>query len=140
MRRLTPIVCCVLSLLLGLSLGWRIGHASLSPQQRELLEDYQQAKATFGMSESDMLKLQAYLPQLRRDMERTDEFAAGIALSALYNMERGEAEQAKEQLRATVSIYWRSHQTDGLTNMLLKIQQYAATNLALSNALHKKLE
>jgi hypothetical protein len=139
-NRLLPALCCVLSLLLGLSIGWRIGHSAISAEKRQLLEDYQHTKATFGMSESDMLQLQRSLPELRGNLEKTDGFAGAIALSVLEKLELGKLEQAKTNLRQTVSIYYRSHQADGNTNLLLHIDQYAATNAALSNAIHRRLE
>jgi predicted negative regulator of RcsB-dependent stress response len=126
--------------MLGLSVGWHFGHVTLTTQQRQRLEEYQMIKATFSMSEKEMANLEASLPKLRSNLERTDEWAAAIALGALENMEHGDTERAKKQLRQTISIYYRSHQADGNTNVLLHINQYSATNVALSNAIHRKLE
>ncbi|SRR6266446_1556456 len=140
MSRLLPITCCVLSLVLGVSIGWRFGHVTLLPEQRKRLEEYRQVKATFGMSEKDMAKLEGYLPQMRKDLARTDEFAAGVALSALTSLERGDAERARKVLSQTISMYYRAHRDDGNTNVLAHINQFAATNAALSNAIHRKLD
>jgi hypothetical protein len=94
---------------------------------------------SFGMSEEDMANIDVQLPFLRRQMERSDEFAAQVALSVLKDLEAGDGEAAKVYLGKTLSVYYNGH-FSGNTNFVARIERFAATNAALSNAIYRALK
>ncbi len=94
----------------------------------------------FGLSDKEMAEIGAQLPTLAKQTERSDEFAAAVALSVFKELETGKLDRAKKHLGQTVSAYYRGHRYDGDTNVLAAIERYAATNAAISNAIYRKLE
>jgi recombinational DNA repair ATPase RecF len=108
--------------------------------QRKLLAEYQAVRDAFGLTDKQMAEMGEQLPQMREQMMRQDEFAAAIALAAFTKLEQGDIERAKWRLVTTISIYYRGHKHDGDSNLLARIERYAATNAAISNAIYRKLE
>lgn len=80
------------------------------------------------------------LPEFWAAAERQDEFAAGMALNVFGRLERGNIDGARQILARTVSIYYRGHKHDGDSNFLARIEGYAATNAAISNAIYGPLD
>jgi hypothetical protein len=141
MKRFLPATCFGLCFLLGLSIGWYFGYTRPSVRdQRKLLEEYRTVRDGFRLSDKEMAEIGAQLPNIRKQMERSDEFAAALALGVFKELEAGKVESAKKHLGQTVSIYYRGHRYDGDTNLLAKIERYAVTNAAISNAIYRKLE
>ena len=138
MRRVViPLVC----LLAGISVGWFLGYRRpVAKNQRELLRQYQIVRDNFHMSDADMADFGAHQQEYFAQMKRQDEMAAVIAFAALVKLDEGDLEKAKWRLQTEISIYYRSHNRDGNSNVLRHITTYAATNAALSNAIYRKLE
>jgi len=92
------------------------------------------------MTDAEMADFGAHQQEYFDAMKRQDEMAAVIALAGLVKLDQGDLEKAKWRLRTAVSIYYRGHNHDGDSNVLRHITTYAATNVALSNAIYRKLE
>jgi hypothetical protein len=141
MKRYLPQIVCLLCLLLGLSAGWYLGYTRPSvTDQRRILAEYRQMRDAFKLSDQEMAELGAQLPRMREQMERSDEFAAAIALAAFTKLEQGDVERAKWRLTGAISAYYRGHRFDGESNFVARIERFATTNAALSNAIYGKLE
>jgi len=106
--------------------------------QQQLLQEHRLARS-FGMTEEDMANIDSSLPLLRRQVERSEELAAQVALHALNDLEAGDVKAAKLYLGLTVSVYYHGHFA-GNTNFITQIERFAATNAALSNTIHKSLQ
>jgi hypothetical protein len=104
-----------------------------------VLDNYRIVKEAFHMTDAQMADLGAHYQEYFESLMRQEEFAAAIALRVLHQLDMGDLEGAKANLRTTLSIYYRGH-PDGNTNIIFHIDRYASTNAAVSNAVHRKLE
>jgi hypothetical protein len=140
-NRYLPQIVCILSLLLGLSVGWYFGYTRPSVEnQRKLVKEYETIKDAFQLTDKQMGTWGGRLPEFFGAVERQDEIAASMGLAALEKLEHEDVERAKSVLQKTISMYYRSHQSDGNTNVLRRITTFAGTNAALSNAIYGRLE
>lgn len=138
MNRVIPVL---LGILLGLTVGWYFGYThQFAKNQRKLLKEYQAVRDAFHATDEEMTEFGGRLPEFWDAAKRQDEFAAAIALGVFFKLEGGNVEGAKSNLATTVSIYYRGHRHDGDTNFLARIERIASTNMAISNAIYKKLE
>lgn len=137
----TLIFPILLGALGGLGIGWYCGYnRPVAHNQRKILNEYQTVRDSLKLSDGEMAELGRKLPEFRESAKRQDEFAAAIALSVFQQMEAGRVDEAKSNLVKTVASYFRGHRHDGNTNLLARINRIAATNLAFSNAINRKVE
>jgi hypothetical protein len=138
MKRIISFLVCIL---LGIGIGWYFGYTRpAAKNQRELLKQYHLVRDGLGLTDADWAEMAKELPHMREDMQRSDEYAAAIALAAFKNLEADNTEEARWKLAMVVGIYYRSHSRDGNTNLLSRIVRYAATNTMLSNTVYGKVD
>ncbi|MGZ4971694.1 MAG: hypothetical protein ACXWDN_02955, partial [Limisphaerales bacterium] len=82
----------------------------------------------------------AYLNEQRKGYSESAEpwqaSTASIALAGLKHLDKGEMDKAEFQFSSLVATYYRAHAKDGDSNLLERIEIYAATNKVLSNAIY----
>lgn len=123
MNRFRPLLVSILCLLLGLSVGWYIGHRRTVAETEQMVrEDRETIRDQFHQT------------------EHQDEFAAALASHVFAALEDGSVDKAKHGLLTTISTFYRAHRLDGNTNLIAAIERYASTNTAVSNAIYRKLE
>jgi hypothetical protein len=132
MRGYLPQVVCVLSLLLGLSVGWYFGYTRPSIRMQQL---HDEVKAQTGMSEKEMVRA---VPEALAGIKREDESVALVGLKAIGMLDRGETEKAKGYLAYWVGSYYRVyHESGGDTNLIAQIKTSAATNAFIAKEIAK---
>jgi hypothetical protein len=131
---LPQITCVVLSLLLGLSIGWYFGYTRPAIQMHQL--DAAVLKET-GISENEAARA---VPEALAAIKREDESTALVSLKAIGMLDRGEAEKAEKYLAYWVGSYYRVYQAKGGDTKLLKdIEAAATTNKYVGAEISKKL-
>jgi hypothetical protein len=141
MNRFIPHICCVLCLLLGLSVGWYIGYVRpVAKNQRKLLREYQTVRDGVQLTDEEMSEAGQHVKEWHEGIEQENELAAAMGLAALIRLEQGDMPRAKKVLLNAVSVYYMCHSRDGDTNVLRHIEIFAATNTPLSNAIYGKLK
>jgi hypothetical protein len=91
MNRYLPHIACGVCLALGLSAGWYFGYTRPSVvNQRRILHEYEDMKNRWGIDIPDeqMAEVGKQLPYLWKQLERSDEFAAGMGLKAFQQIEK----------------------------------------------------
>ncbi len=131
----------LLFFLAGIGLGWFSCYAGPNARnQRELLKQYQSIRDKFQLTDAEMADFGKHLPEYSAAMKRQDEMAALISYWAYKHLEEKKINDAKWELAAAMSIYYRAHAQDGNTNLLHRITAYAATHAALSNAIYGNVD
>lgn len=139
MKRIVTFLICIF---VGVGIGWYFGYTrQLAKNQRELLRQYHAMRDHFGLTDADMAELGKQLPYMRADMERSDEYAAAIALAVSGDLVRSNFDGARMHLAQVVDIYYRQYRFGGgNSNLIAKIEKAAATNSAIATQLSKKIE
>jgi hypothetical protein len=132
--RLSLILPYATFLITAISFAWYAWNS------HKVLKQYRIFRDNFHMTDAEMADFGEHHQEYFDSMKRQDEFAAAVALGVLHKLDKGDLEGAKANLRTTLSIYYRAHQSDGDTNVIFHVEQYASTNTAVSNAIHRKLE
>jgi hypothetical protein len=135
MKRIISFLVCIL---LGIGIGFYFGCTRPVVKEQRDLNDWMKHRT--GLTDADWAEMAKDAPNMRKEIERSDEYAAAIAFGAFMNLESGNTDRAKLELETTVSLYYRLHSLDGNTNLLQRIMSYATTNSAFSNAISKKLD
>ena len=123
MNRFSLLLVSILCLLLGLSVGWYIGHTRAVAETKQMVRE-------------DLEKIRDHF----HETEHQDEFAAALASRVFAALENGSMDKAKHALLTTIAIYYRAHGLDGNSNVIAAIERYASTNTAVSNAIYNKPE
>ena len=133
MRRYLPQITCVLSFLLGISIGWYFGYTRPATRMHAL--DAAVLKET-GMSESEASKA---VPEALAAIKREDESTALVSLKAIRMVDSGDVERAEKYLAYWVGSYYRVyHGQGGDTNLLKEAEATAATNKFIRAELSKQ--
>lgn len=131
MKHTIAFLICILA---GLGIGWYFGHANaITEYQHEALKHLPMVEAQMA----DLNKQRADDFKAAKPYEAS---SASIALAALKNLDANDVEGAKSKLAAIVAIYYRSHSSDGDTNLLASIVSFATSDMVLSNAIYGRLQ
>lgn len=140
-ERMKRIIAFLVCLVIGFGAGWYFGYSRpVSKNRRELLKQYQYTRDKFHMTDAEMADFGKHQAQYFAEMQRQDELAAALALQSFKDLEAGNTGRVKHGLTTMVSAYYRQYSTDGNSNLIYHIVSYAATNVALSNAIYRKLQ
>ncbi len=139
MKHIVPLL---VSLILGIAIGWYFGYTRpTAKNQRELLAQYQYVRDNFHMTDAEMAKAGPKIPQYFEDMKRQDEMAAVFSLRAFRILEAGEIDRAKTNLLWAVGSYYRVyHGKGGDTNFMAKIEEAAQKYPAVAAEISRKTE
>lgn len=126
-------VAILLSLGIGISIGWYFGYTRPALHALHMTQEIQ--KAT-GMSEEQMLKA---VPENLAALKREDESTATVALRGVEILNRGDTAATKKYLAYWVGSYYRVYHSNGDTNLIARIQQAATTTPEIAAEVSKKI-
>lgn len=136
MKRILAYTAC---LGLGIALGWYFGNTRpVAKQQRQLLEEYRDAKEMLHMTDAQMTNTAAELPDLLAAMKQNDRDVAMVGLRGIEILDRGDVAGAKKYLAYWIGSYYRVYHTNGDTNLIARIERAAQTNAVIAAEIAKK--
>ena len=114
------IVTSLVSLLVGIALGWYVGY------MRPNTKANREAMKHFAIIDAD------------------DSMAAAIAVRAIPLIQTGEGQKAVEELKRPIGMFYRFHKprvsSEEQSNLLARIEQLATTNQVIATEIHRKIE
>ncbi len=129
MKGLIAFLACIVA---GIGIGWYWGHSrAVSEYQRDALQ-------RLPALESQLTDLNRERAEESKAAKPYEASGASIALASLKSLDANDVAGAKSRLAATVAIYYRSHLSDGDTDLLKSIESFAASDSVLSNSIYSK--
>ena len=120
MKTLVALVASLVSLLVGVALGWYLGYA------RPATKANREAIKQFAIMDAD------------------DSMAAAIAVRAIPLIQAGESEKAVKGLVRPIGMFYRFHKprvsTEEQSNLLTRIEQLAVTNQVIATEIQRRIE
>jgi hypothetical protein len=131
-RGIIIVVCFVV----GVGVGWYCRH--VTDVWRDMVGMRKEVREYTGKLNEEIVAIDKMRAEQLQEAAPWEASTASIALAALKNLDTNNVQDARFRLAAMVATYYRGHNSDGDTNLIIRIENFAKTDSVLSNALYKK--